>query len=245
MTELIGPGAGFGWGAVIAFFAALVQAATGVGFSLIATPLFLLIYDAHTAIQLNIVLGMAISVAMLPKVARATDPAMLRQLALGALAGAPIGGAIFLCGGDRALTLGIAVVTLVLAVVSGFTITLRRSPRRDFAVGASSGALAASIGVPGPPLMFYLAGSGAERQVARATTLAFFLITYTGSLAFQVAGNGFANGLWGAFGICLPLALLGVVAGQLAFGIINQRAFVLLIRMLLILTGLSLLHTLL
>jgi len=223
MTELIGPGAGF---AFVGSLMVLV-ATFAIAFAIILTwPLRL-------------------SVAMLPKVARATDPAMLRQLALGALAGAPIGGAIFLCGGDRALTLGIAVVTLVLAVVSGFTITLPRSPRRDFAVGASSGALAASIGVPGPPLMFYLAGSGADRQVARATTLAFFLITYTGSLAFQVAGNGFANGLWGAFGICLPLALLGVVAGQLAFGIINQRAFVLLIRMLLILTGLSLLHTLL
>lgn len=245
MTEIIAPGELLGWGPAIAFLAALLQTATGFGFSLIATPLLLLVYAPQTAIQLNIILGLAVSLVMLPRLAREADRTLLRRMALGTLAGAPLGLGIFLYG-DVALLKGIvAVLALVLALLLALQFRFARTDGRDYGIGAASGLLTTSIGVPGPPLMLYFSGGQFKKEAARATTLAFFLFAYAASLTFQVAGSGFAAGVGPAALICLPLTLLGVAAGQLIFGFINQRLFVKLIWALLVATGLYLLRTLL
>jgi uncharacterized protein len=245
MAEFGGLGELLGWGPAIAFLAALLQTATGFGFSLIATPLLLLVYDAQTAIQLNIILGMAVSVVMLPRAAREADRALLWRMVLGTLAGAPLGLAIYLHGDVAVLKGIVAALALGLALALALKFHFARSPGRDYGVGAASGLLSTSIGVPGPPLMLYFSSGQFSKQAARGTTLAFFLFAYAGSLAFQVAGSGFANGVGPAVLVCLPLTLLGIAAGQLIFGFINQRVFVSLIWALLVATGFYLLRTLL
>jgi uncharacterized membrane protein YfcA len=245
MTEIIGFADLIGWGPAIAFLAALLQTATGFGFSLIAAPLLLLVYAPQTAIQLNIILGLAVSVIMLPRAAREADAALLRRMALGTLAGAPLGLAIFVSGNVVLLKGIVAALALGLAVLLAFRFQFARSRGRDYGIGAASGLLTTSIGVPGPPLMLYFSGGQFTKQVARATTLTFFLFAYGGSLAFQVAGSGFAEGVGAAVLLCLPLTLLGVAIGQLIFGFINQLVFVRMIWALLVATGLYLLHTLL
>ncbi|MFP3920752.1 MAG: sulfite exporter TauE/SafE family protein [Dichotomicrobium sp.] len=245
MVQLTAFGDLLGWGPAIAFLAALLQTATGFGFSLIATPLLLLVYEPQTAIQLNIILGIAVSLAVLPGAGRNAEGALLWRMALGALLGAPLGLAIFRYG-EVALLKGIvAALALLLALLLALKFSFARTPGRDYGIGAVSGLLTTSIGVPGPPLMLYFSGGAFSKQAARATTLAFFLFAYGASLVFQVAGAGFADGVGAAALICLPLTLLGVLTGQLIFGFINQRIFVRLIWALLVATGLYLLRTLL
>ncbi len=233
-----------GWGPAIAFLAALLQTATGFGFSLIATPLFLLVYAPQTAIQLNIILGLAVSLVMLPRAIREGEPTMLKRLALGTLAGAPLGLIIFLSGSVVLLKGIVAALALGLAVLLALKFHFARSTGRDYGIGAAAGLLATSIGVPGPPLMLYFAGGQVSKQVARGTTLTFFLFAYGASLGLQVAGSGFASGVGPAVLVCLPLTLLGIAAGQFIFGFINQRLFAKLILALLVVTGLYLLRTL-
>lgn len=244
MADLTALGSMLGWGPLIALLAALSQTATGFGFSLIATPLLLLVYEPRTAIQLNILLGIAVSLAMLPGVLRHAERALLWRMAAGALAGAPFGLLIFRYG-DVAVIKGIvAALALGLAGSLAFSFRFTRTARRDYGIGAASGLLTTSIGVPGPPLMLYFSGGAFSKQAARATTLSFFLFVYTGSLAVQVAGSGLAEGVGAAALICLPMTLAGVVIGQVVFRFINQRIFVRLIWGLLVATGLYLLHTL-
>jgi len=245
MMEIMGLSDLLGWGPAIAFLAALLQTATGFGFSLIAAPLLLLIYAPQTAIQLNIILGLAVSVIMLPRAARDADAELLKRLVLGTLAGAPLGLAIFLWG-DVALLKGIvAVLALSLALLLALRFRVLRSRGRDYGIGAVSGLLTTGIGVPGPPLMLYFAGGQFSKQMARATTLSFFLFAYGSSLGFQVAGSGFADDVGAATLVCLPMTLLGVATGQCIFGFINQKIFARLIWALLVATGLYLLRTLL
>jgi len=245
MLQIASLGDVLGWGPAIAFLAALLQTATGFGFSLIATPLLLLVYEPQTAIQLNIILGLSVSLVMLPRLAREADPVLLRRMVIGTLAGAPLGLAIYLHG-DVALLKGIvATLALGLALLLALKYHFARSAGRDYGIGAASGLLSTSIGVPGPPLMLYFSGGQFSKQAARGTTLAFFLFAYAGSLAFQVAGSGFAEGVGSAAVVCLPMTLFGVVIGQVIFGFINQRLFVRLIWVLLVATGLYLLRTLL
>jgi len=244
MAEFPGLDGLLGWGPLIAFLAALSQTATGFGFSLIATPLLLLVYPPQMAIQLNIVLGIVVSLAMLPGVLRTAERALLLRMAAGVLAGAPLGLIVFRYG-DVAVIKGIvAALALGLAASLAFSFRFTRTARRDYCIGALSGLLTTSIGVPGPPLMLYFSGGAFSKQAARATTLTFFLFVYAASLAVQVTGSGLAAGVGPATLICLPLTLAGVTLGQVVFGFINQRIFARLIWVLLVATGLYLLRTL-
>ena len=234
-----------GWGPLIAFVAALSQTATGFGFSLIATPLLLLVYEPQTAIQLNIMLGISVSLAVLPGAVRSAERDLLKRMALGALAGAPLGLLVFRYGDVAVIKAIVAALALGLAASMAIRFYFARTPRRDYGIGAASGLLTTSIGVPGPPLMLYFSGGGFSKQVARATTLTFFLFVYSASLSVQVAGSGLADGVVLAVLFCLPLTLAGVVLGQVLFRFINQRVFVTLIWTLLVATGLYLLRTLL
>ena len=244
MMEIIGFADLLGWGPAIAFLAALLQTATGFGFSLIATPLFLLVYPPQTAIQLNIILGLAVSVVMLPRAAREADAVLLRRLALGALVGAPLGLLIFLSGNVVLLKGIVAGLALGMALLLAVNFQFARAIGRDYGIGGASGLLTTSIGVPGPPLMLYFAGGAVSKEVARGTTLTFFLFAYGGSLGFQVAGSGLADDVGVAALVCLPTTLLGIAIGQFVFPFINQRIFVRLIWALLVGTGLYLLRTL-
>ena len=71
--------------------AALLQAAGGFGFAVLATPLFLLFVDPPRAIQLVINITNALSLVVLPGLRRAIAARLLLRLALGSLAGLPLG----------------------------------------------------------------------------------------------------------------------------------------------------------
>ena len=71
--------------------AALLQAASGFGFAVLATPLFLLFVDPPRAIQLVIIITTTLSLVVLPGLWRAIVPGLLLRLGLGSLAGLPLG----------------------------------------------------------------------------------------------------------------------------------------------------------
>jgi uncharacterized membrane protein YfcA len=77
--------------AATTFVAALLQAAGGFGFAVLAAPLFLLFVDPPRAIQLVIIVTTALSTVVLPGLRRAIAPDLLVRLAVGSLAGLPLG----------------------------------------------------------------------------------------------------------------------------------------------------------
>ena len=62
-----------------------------MGFAVLATPLFLLFVDPPRAIQLVIIITTALSLVVLPGLRRAIAARLLLRLALGSLAGLPLG----------------------------------------------------------------------------------------------------------------------------------------------------------
>jgi uncharacterized membrane protein YfcA len=71
--------------------AALLYTLTGFGFAVLSAPAFLLFVDPTEAIQLVIIISTALSLAALPGLWRAIAPALLLRLALGSMAGLPLG----------------------------------------------------------------------------------------------------------------------------------------------------------
>ncbi|WP_112322896.1 sulfite exporter TauE/SafE family protein [Oceanibium sediminis] len=222
---------------VIVLLAASIHACTGFGFSLLATPFLLLVFAPSDAIQINIALSIVISVLLMPKLVADLDRALLGRLILGSLLGAPVGILVYLFADPDQLRVAIGLLLLVLTFFILRKFRFARSARKDVLTGGFSGALTSGLGMPGPPLMVYFAGTSIRQSVLRSTTLVCFLITYSLSLALQI---GFGSSSWEVLRAALyllPATVAGVVIGQRLFARIDAAQFMKLLYGLLILTG--------
>jgi hypothetical protein len=77
--------------AATSFVAGLLQAANGFGFAVLAVPLFLLFAEPGPAVQLVVIVTLALSAVVLPGMGREVDGRLLVRLGLGGLAGLPLG----------------------------------------------------------------------------------------------------------------------------------------------------------
>ena len=225
----------------IILLASILQTSTGFGFSIMATPFLLLLFEANEAIQINLLLSLVISLALIRKIRKDVDIGILKRFIIGSLPGLPIGILVFLLVNTSYLKMGIGVVILTLTLLLIFNVRLEKSNRRDMAVGSLSGALTTGIGMPGPPLLLYFSGTATDKERLRATTLAFYLYIYAVSLLIQVVFAGTSKTVWTSSLMALPLVAIGLYVGQLLFNHINQKTFRLFTYVILLFTGLYLL----
>jgi len=206
--------------AVTTLVAAILQAASGFGFAVLAAPLFLLFVAPAEAIQLIIIIATALSLAVLPGMARAIARPLLLRLALGGLAGLPLGLVAFEHADPTEVRIVVGATILGLAGLlamlrwRGAPSALAMRPSRDLAAGAVSGVMTSLLGMAGPPIVAYLLLAGVPPQTARATLLSFFALTYAVTLLTHIVGIGIPGATWVAAGVLLPVALLGGVAGR-------------------------------
>ncbi|WP_353625869.1 sulfite exporter TauE/SafE family protein [Bacillus sp. JCM 19041] len=201
---------------------------------------FIIIICAETAIQLNLILSILISLALFLRMFADIDLSIVKRLAVGSLIGAPIGVALLTLIATDVLKIVVGLLLIGVTVVLIKQLTLRQSPKRDGVVGGISGVLTASIGMPGPPLIVYFSGARMSKEVTRATTLAFFLLIYPVSLTLQAVFVGVEVEVWRLSLFALPFVALGLVVGQMLFKRISQRLFRRITFALLLLAGIGL-----
>ncbi len=232
--------------------AALLQAATGIGFGVIAGPIILLVLDSGAAVQVTILLSLLIALVLAPAIYRQVDRPLLARFLLGSLAGLPIGILVFLQVGVDALKLlaGVAVLFMALSA-SGL---LSWSPgggeaRRDgtagrlvdYGIGLVSGAMSASLAMPGPVAAARLSARARPKDTVRATVLALFIPSYLAAMAFQAGFAAVEKPTLVLTASLVPATLVGVLLGRLSAARIGERAFRRLIVAVLLATAVSLL----
>jgi uncharacterized membrane protein YfcA len=203
--------------------AALLQAATGFGFAVLATPLFLLFVDPPRAIQLVLIITTTLSLIVLPGLWRAILPGLLLRLGLGSLAGLPLGLIAFRYADPVLVRALVGGTILAFAVLLGWR---RRHgagensgpfgvrPGLQVATGAVSGIATALVGMAGPPVLIYLLLVGAPPRTVRATLLSFFALAYAAAVATHAVTIGIPAQTWLSSGILIPFAFLGGFAGR-------------------------------
>ncbi|MGO1058299.1 sulfite exporter TauE/SafE family protein [Planococcus sp. FY231025] len=226
---------------VIILIASVLQTSTGFGFSILATPFLLLLFSVGDAIQINLILSLVISGALILKIRSDIDRAVLKRLIAGSIAGMPAGIAVFLWANLEGLKLAVSIVILLLTALLILSFRIRQTDRRDFVFGGLSGSLTTSIGMPGPPLLLYFSGTDTRKEKLRGTTLAFYLVIYSVSLALQIFFAGTNKTVWISSGLALPLVLAGLYVGQRLFTKIDQRTFRFVTYAILLFTGFYLL----
>lgn len=226
---------------LIILIASVLQTSTGFGFSILATPFLLLIFQPAEAIQINLLLSLVISSALIMKIKKDIDFGMLKRFIAGSALGLPIGMIIFMLIDINSLKLAVSLIILGLTILLIFAFRISQSKKRDVFVGGLSGLLTTSIGMPGPPLLLYFSGTHTEKEKLRGTTLAFYLFIYSVSLITQVIFAGTNKTIWVSSLSALPLVLAGLYLGQRLFKRINQNLFRKFTYIILLFTGIYLL----
>lgn len=221
--------------------ASVLQTSTGFGFSILATPFLLLLFEPADAIQINLVLSLIISITLLSSIKKDIDLGVMKRFIIGSSVGLPVGIIIFLLFNIQNLKLLISLVILILTVLLIMQYRIRNSKRRDIIVGWFSGSMTTSIGMPGPPLLLYFSGTDTQKAKLRGTTLAFYLYIYFVSLITQIVFAGTSQTVWISSALAIPLVLIGLLFGQKLFELISQKTFRVFTYLILIFTGIYLL----
>jgi uncharacterized protein len=225
----------------IILFASIVQTSTGFGFSIMATPFLLLLFPPKEAIQINLILSLVISLALIVKIRRDIDFPLVKRFVVGSIPGLPLGILIFTLIEMSLLKVIISLIIILLTVLLIMKFRIKQSVMRDLLAGGWSGALTTSIGMPGPPLLLYFSGTETKKEKLRGTTLAFYLFIYLVSLVIQVKVAGTTPTVWKSSLQALPVVAIGLVLGQALFSKINQKMFQIFTYVLLLFTGIYLL----
>ena len=225
----------------IILVASILQTSTGFGFSILATPFLLLLFKPMEAIQINLILSLFISVALLTKIKEDIDYGILKRFIIGSTVGLPIGIMVFLFLDVKNLMLGIGLIILGLTLLLLLKFRITQTKGKDITIGGLSGMLTSSIGMPGPPLLLYFSGTDTEKAKLRGTTLAFYLFIYFMSLLIQVIFTGTNKTIWLSSLFALPVVFIGLFLGQLLFKLINQNFFRIFTNIILLFTGIYML----
>lgn len=174
---------------LVIFLAGVAQSITGFGFGLVAVPLMTLFLEPSVAVPIIVIEGLLVNLLIL---ARGMQHVQLRRMSLlsaASLAGVPLG--VWMLAELDAQTLRIYIGGLMLLAGSLFLAGFRRQVSHEVAaglpVGFSSGLLAGSISMPGPPIILFFANQGMDRDAFRNTLV--FVITAQLVLALPLYAN--------------------------------------------------------
>lgn len=208
--------------------AALVRVTAGFGYSLVSVPLLALLLDPLTAVVIAVVSAVPLNlwVTVRDRTHVARRPALL--LLLSAMAGVPFGLWLINVVTERTLLLVIASVVLLSTVLIWLRVRIPGGVPSVAGMSALSGASFAATAIDGPLLVAGVQGSRyAEMpaRVQRATLSVVFSVTSTVTMLGFVFTGQLSASLWPVMVTAVPAMILGTVAGEAIFRLMDAEWF--------------------
>jgi len=232
--------------ALAAFTGSAIQAAFGFGFAILAAPVFLVVMNSGGAVPVLAVLNFAVSFAVALLVWRKTPLRLFASLALGSVAGVPIGLGLFHSASVAELKLAVGIVImsfalLLLARERGYVTVLmgagRPSRAGPLVAGLLSGVMGVAIAMPGPAAMLYLSTLRLPKEESRAVSLVLFSFSYALISGVHTASGGLGARDLPLIGELMLFVLAGAFAGQRLAPRIAETHFRVLVLLILFLAG--------
>jgi uncharacterized protein len=215
---------------ILAFFALLAglsRGFSGFGAALIFVPLASSIIGPQQASPLLLITD---SIVALPLIYSSWAKAQRREvalMALGALAGAPLG-TLILTQGDaltlRWLIAGLTAVMLAL-LLSGWRYRGTPIAAATIGVGAVSGLFSGIAQIGGPPVVAYLLGRDTRAAEMRATTILYFAVGSAITMVSYGVGGLLTRDVAKLALIIIPFFAVGLWAGSRMFGLASEQTF--------------------
>lgn len=171
---------------------AVTQRMTGIGFSLVAAPFYVLLLGPVEGVALGNVTAIVFALAMTVLVIRSVDWKLFAMLSVAAIAGAVPGAIVVLVLPPDALRVGIGI-----AVVAGMAVSVvaaRTSfsapPWLRYPAGFVSGFMGTSAGVGGPAITVYAVSARIDHTVFAATAQPYFTVAAATAITMKTAFGG-------------------------------------------------------
>lgn len=224
----------------VVFIATCVQTITGFGFSIIATPLLVVLIEPRLGIQVNILMSLLMVSTLSWVLWREANIRLLKHMISAAALAAPFGVIIGSWVPDDFLVSSVGGILLMVGALRVVDVVFLATPKKSSTAGAASGFLASALGMPGPPILAYLSGIGCEKSEMRATSLLFFVIVYLLAIFWHSGIGDFQIAAVSISLLSIPALAVGLFFGNLIHKRVPAHRFEHLITALVILIGLSL-----
>ncbi|MBI2847454.1 MAG: sulfite exporter TauE/SafE family protein [Chloroflexi bacterium] len=157
----------------------LIKGITGFGFSLVTTPILLLILDPRTVVVLNLFLATIINVLILVQSWHTIDFKRIGPMSIACVIVTPLGAYILLLLTASTLKILIATVVVIFSIplLLGFSRKFNSEGRSSLAFGIISGLLSASTSMSGPPVVLFAVNQGWPSDAIRSNLAAYFTLT--------------------------------------------------------------------
>jgi uncharacterized membrane protein YfcA len=226
------------------FGASCLQSATGIGYGVIAGPIFLVILNGIEAFQISTIHNFCIALILLPMFWGQINRKLLCGLVVGSFGGIPFGFYlqttvdIVLLKIAASLMVGFVTVALILDIRkatlwSGIT---KKTPFENIGVGSLSGLMGGMLAMPGPLAATWMSIRGVSKREVRATVLAFFIFAYGANIMLYASAIGFSAGVLSLSLWLIPPLVLGIVVGNGLSNRYSEQTFRYMLLLILILT---------
>lgn len=216
-----------------------VSGLSGFGFALVCVPLLLLVYDPATVISVNAALAIFTTSTIAFDARREVELKSIGLLFPFALVGLILGVEVLRVANPDHVRVAVGGVVVVSALLLFRGVRLPGSDSRwgDGFAGGTSGLLATSVGISGPPVILLLASRGLPKRAFRANIALYFVFTSSASLvALHLRGLVEPGHLLLAAAL-VPAAFVGKVAGTALLSRFSEKAFRNLTLVLILVTG--------
>ncbi|MFP3980127.1 MAG: sulfite exporter TauE/SafE family protein [Desulfobacterales bacterium] len=212
---------------IISFIGGFVHGLTGFGVMLVALPLMAMFIGIKTAVPLIVLFGMVINLILIYQLSRHFSPRKWLPIVMASLPGIPVGVYIHKSVSQRPLEILVGIVLIITTANTWLRFRPKQALGRFWATvaGFAAGCLAGSIGTSGPPVVIYTSLQPWTKSEIKATLVAFFMLNGLGVLGFFLLNGFFTARTLQLFGWCAAPLVLGVFAGSLFYGRINDEHY--------------------
>lgn len=214
---------------LIIFAAMLIRALTGFGSALIAIPLLSILFGAKYAIPFILLYECLIDIMILGrdglKLKNEINRAFLFLIT--GLVGIALGTEVLILSSESHLKVVIGAALIIFAALLLLNVNLKFKIDMfgSVAVGLLGGFLCGSIGMPGPPMALLLNAQGTEKEEFRRLIVIFLtVIDFLTFFYFLWIGLINAEMLIQSLKL-LPALAFGFLAGNFAFGRVDEGTF--------------------
>ena len=223
--------------------AGVARGYSGFGFSMIAVLSLSLVLPPVDVVPSILILELAASFWLLPKVWKDVDWPSLKWILLGVLVGTPLGVYLLATVSDVLMRISISVVVMILVILLWMGFGFKNMPGRlaTSFIGLVTGVLNGGAAIGGPPVVIFYFSSPKAAAVGRASLIALFLATDTIALVNCLVQGLIRTNTALLTAIFLAPLVMGVTVGSRAFIKTDEKTFRLrVLQLLLILSVASL-----
>ena len=214
---------------LIIFFAMFIRTLTGFGSALVAIPLLSILFGAKFAIPFIFLYECLIDIMILARDGWKVKGDVIQAwpFLVTGLIGIPLGTRVLIFSSERLLkvVIGIALIAFSILLLWNVNLNLKRDRFGSATAGLLGGFLCGSIGMPGPPMALLLGSQGIEKDEFRRLIVIFLtVVDFLTFFYFLWIGLINADMLQKSLQL-LPALAMGFLAGDYAFGKIDEATF--------------------